>query len=178
MLITTVACVSSRPLVLSERYGTPATTAQRPDRNVNAAPCFASIDSIADSRSDRATFGTVAGRRVHPPENVAAWLQNTLEALGNHGITIKSAAVKFPGTIAIHAELLTAWVSDLRSSRTANIVLRVTYGENGSPILYRGTANGINWSSGDSELQHMIDKALTEIVDTMSRDIVKLCKAS
>jgi len=178
-MLAVVGCVPQLPLVIDSKYtppqkqGAPRTPLKQ-DRN-----CVVSIESLIDKRSDTSTLGTVTGRSVRSPTDVGLWLRDTFKALDTLGVAVSDDNASSKQTIGLDAELVTAWVSDLPSSKNANIVLRVAYHQGdkvGEPKLYRGAASRMNWNAGDNELQRLIDAALTEILQNVSADVQSLCK--
>jgi hypothetical protein len=58
------------------------------------------------------------------------------------------------------------------------VVVRVRYsGANGASgeQVYRGTENGLNWSSAEGETQSSFDAALAQLLEAVDRDLVVRC---
>jgi len=176
-------CVPQQSLVLSSHYTPPVS-----DVRVTRVPargrsvCLVGIISLKDERADPTTLGTVLGRPVRPPPDVMQWLQQIMLALNAPGLSVVLNDAPSAGT-RLEVELVTAWVTELRTAKSANIVLRVTYhhGDGGAaeaPKLYRGAASSIDWNAGDGELQRMIDRALAGIVAQMQSDLLAGCRTN
>ncbi|MES1196400.1 MAG: hypothetical protein ABUL58_05595 [Steroidobacter sp.] len=143
--------------------------------------CIVSISSITDKRTDPTTLGTVAGRPVHTPQDISQWLAKEFRGLGKYNVVLSDHDVRNAG-VKIDIELLTAWVTELRMAKTANVVIGIHLsgrddGSDNGRKFYRGTSNGVNWASGDAELQGMIDDAFGQIMKAASADIRTFCKA-
>jgi hypothetical protein len=172
-------CISDTPYVANATYKPPAAQ----PGTVKPQPfshCYATVRSVIDKRSDPTTFGTVAGREVRAPADIVAWIGTALQGIDQYGI---NTGVPADGTVPateIQADLVMAWVSNVRVSKTANMVLSVRYRRGGidsDPKLYRGATNTVNWSSNDGELQAMIDRTMTQIIKSMAADMLAVCKA-
>lgn len=180
LLWVIAGCIPTSPVVIH------AEPPQRRDAMGNSlrasrpSNCSVAIASIIDRRSDPATLGTVAGRPVHAPKDVMGWLTREFEALNSYGVNIVDDK-QSGASPEINIELMSAWVSQLRMAKTANIVVRVGFdagnGQGAESKLYRGTANGINWDSGDEEIQAMINNAFGQILNSMSVDLKTRCKS-
>ena len=175
--VVAIGCIPAQPLIVRSEYTAPI---QRQGAIApvakNVSECRLSIRSLSDKRSDTSTFGTVTGRSVRSPQDVDRWLRSTFEGLNKWGVTVRDAA-----PLTMDAELLTAWVSDLPSSKNANIVMRVTYRRGDlaqEPKVYRGNESRMNWSANDGELQVLIDAALTRLIQSVSSDVQKACLES
>jgi hypothetical protein len=179
-------CINAVPMTLAESFSNPdivSPNAPRPKkRAANDPGCALVIDAIADERSDPRMLGSVAGRPVHAPENVNAWLHNVLAGLGTRGITVTFDAIPAGAANPLVASmtLRIAWVSEISTSKSATTLwhMRLRDGEN--PVAdadFRGADTVLNWSSGDAELQHMVDRAFGRSLDLMATEVRKHCSA-
>jgi hypothetical protein len=172
-------CISETPYVANAAYKPPPPQPGT-SKPKSSSHCYATVRSVLDKRSDPSTFGAVQGREVRPPADIVAWIGTALQGIDQYGI---NTGVPAEGNIAateIQADLVMAWVSNVRVSKTANMVLSVRYrrgGANSDPKLYRGATNTVNWSSNDGELQAMIDRTMAQIIKSMAADMLAACKA-
>jgi len=176
-------CISPVPLTLSESFANPST--QPPDAHPvkparKAPSCALVVDSIADVRADKLMLGNVVGRPVHAPANVDAWLRNVIGGLQTRGIDVSfdaNAAHEFDPLVA-SLTLRMAWVSGISSSKNATTLWRMHLRRGVADIRqadYRGTDIALNWSSGDGELQRMVDRAMGRALDLMAADVRAAC---
>jgi len=177
--LVTGGCVSQQPLVLSSRYTPPASNGVLvPVRGQSV--CQVRIGSLQDVRSEPATLGTVIGRPVHSPPDVREWLRQVVLGLNAPGLLSVSLDDASGAGQRVDVELVTAWVTELHTAKSASIVMRATYhrGEGSAaeaPKLYRGSSSSTDWNAGDGELQRMIDRALSGIVAQMRSDLLGSC---
>jgi len=78
----------------------------------------------------------------------------------------------------VQIRLLTAWVTDTASNKTANVVLHVqtrTPGAEPGERDYRGSSSTIDWSASADELQAMVDGHSELRWITMAVDFRQLC---
>jgi len=180
-------CASQPPYTLTGSFADPDTStanAPRVRASKDAAHCPLQIDRIADLRTDPGILGNVAGRTVRAPESVDAWLHNVLGAgLASRGVTPhfdrRPQGVADPLTADV--ALRTAWVSDIHTSKSATAVLNLRL-KRGEALLgerdYRGADTVLNWSSGDGELQRMVDRAFGRALDQIARDVRAACSGN
>jgi hypothetical protein len=182
--VTLTACVSQVPMTLSERFSDPHTrpaTPQRPSRN--APPCPLIVSTITDSRTDPALLGRVSGRPVRAPVDVNAWLRNVVAGLASRGVIpsfdVGSSLQTQP--LVADLSLRMAWVSEIQTSKTATMLLHMKLSRGESVLSerdYRGSDTLINWSSGDGELQRMVDRALGNALDQIADEVGAACRRS
>jgi len=181
-----MGCVSPVPLTLSESFSDPTTrpvdAPHPPKRPPNAPPCAAIVDRLADVRPDPGLLGNVAGRPVRAPENVDSWLTNVMSGLGSRGIVVSfdSNPTRAVDPLMTSVTLKLAWVSDLHTSKNATTLLHVRV-KRGDRVVterdYRGADTAINWSSGDGELQRMVDRSFGRALDQIAVDLRAACDA-
>lgn len=166
------------PFTASEHYVERSETRRDPP----AAPlaCRVAMESPVDSRRDRRTLGNVAGKTVFAPADSAAWLHNVLAGLATRGVAVQflAAGEPAPPGLAGRTELIIAWVTNIRGNKSANVVMRVAVRRDAATVLereYRGAVAGMNWASGDGEIQRMIDTAFGRLLDDMAPDLLALC---
>ena len=171
-------------MTLSESFSNPdivSPNSPRPKKpGANDSSCALAIDAIADERSDPRMLGSVASRPVHAPENVNAWLHNVLGGLGTRGVKVTFDAVPTGAASPLVASmtLRIAWVSEIHTSKNATTLwhMRLRAGENVvADADFRGADTVLNWSSGDAELQHMVDRAFGRSLDLMAIEVRKRC---
>lgn len=182
-----MGCASQPPYTLTGSFVDPDTStagAPRARSAKNPAPCPLLIGRVADLRTQAHILGNVAGRTVRAPENVDAWLNNVLGAgLPSRGVTPyfdrRPQGVATPLTADVGLRL--AWVSDIHTSKNATTVLNLRL-KRGETLLaerdYRGADTVMNWSSGDGELQRMVDRAFGRALDQMAVDVRAACAGS
>lgn len=121
-------------------------------------------------------MGVTAGRLVRSADAVA-WVRSGFESLS------RDRRLQFVGTapedIALNVDVLKAYAMSVTGeTRAATVVVRVRYGgvtvASGEQV-YRGTENGLNWSSGEGETQSSFDAALAQLLEAVDRDIVARC---
>jgi hypothetical protein len=168
--LSLIGCVSPVPMTLSEQFSNPATRpANAPRLPKTTAPCMVVVSSIADTRTEPRLLGSVAGRPVKAPEEVSLWLHNVVAGLESRGV------VPAFDTNPTHA-----WVSEIHTSKTATTLMRMKLSRGESVLKerdYRGSDTVMNWSSGDGELQHMVDRAFGVALDQIAEDLRASCKA-
>jgi hypothetical protein len=172
-------CFPSAPYVASETFTPPRNVASAAIRR-QTNPCYAQIRSVVDKRSDTSTFGSIEGREVRPPANVVTWLTSALHGIDQFGVNSAPPARSELESTQIEAELLVAWVSEVRVSKTANIVLQVRYrraGIDSDPKIFRGATNSPAWTGSDEAMQQMLDEAMIKIVKGVAADLVESCKS-
>jgi hypothetical protein len=172
-------CFPSAPYVASETFTPPRNVAPEARRR-QTSPCYAQIRSVVDKRSDPSTFGSIEGREVRPPANVVTWLTSALHGIDQFGVNSAPPDRSELESTQIEVELLVAWVSEVRVSKTANIVLQVRYrraGVDSDPKIFRGATNSPAWTGSDEAMQQMLDEAMIKIVKGVAADIVEGCKS-
>ena len=178
-------CVSSVPMTISESFSNPDTTVVSAQHKSAAGEsrCKLVVDNIADARTDLAILGTVSGRPVHAPTNLDAWLHNVIAGFETRGIRVSFDATPNQDAAALVASmtLRIAWVSELVESKNATTLWHMRM-RHGDTILvdrdFRGTDTVLNWSSGDGELQRMVDRAQGRALDLMAAAVRSTCAAN
>jgi hypothetical protein len=145
--------------------------------------CKLAITEISDLRSDPTTIGLMGGRVVYGPAEPRAWIEKVLAGLKAYGadVTFPPPGSTRPTDLVATASLVTAWVSGMATAKTSSVVVRIRYDKDGAMLKeasYRGAESEVNWFNSSDEIQAMIDAALTQILEAMSRDLVSLCPAS
>jgi len=179
LAVTITGCMDTSPLVLKSTYESlPARPNIDQARDKSAMACTINLDKLIDKRADPLTLGTLAGRPVRTPPNRERWLHQVFQRLDDYGVIM--VGNESTAKVQIEIELLTAWVSGMYETKTANIVIRVTYlhrndGENPDPKLYRGAVSSVNWANEDDEIQEMVDGAFAKIMQNLGADLRSLC---
>jgi hypothetical protein len=181
--LLTAAC-AMEPMKLTGAFSNPETlppSAPRPARAKTSDPgCALIVDGIYDTRGEPKLLGTVAGRVVHAPADVNAWLHNVVTGFGTRGVTVSfdTNPTQQAAPLIASLTLRTAWVSELHTSKAANTVwqMRLRRGETLiEETNFRGADTVMNWSSGDGELQRMIDRAFGRALDQMAVKVRAAC---
>jgi hypothetical protein len=147
-----------------------------------ANTCTLIVDAIADLRSDPMVLGSVASRPVRAPADVNAWLQSVVQGFESRGINVSfdSNPTGEADPLVASLSLRLAWVDEIHISKTATTLwhMRLRRGERQlADADYRGADTVMNWSSGDAELQRMVDRALGKSLDLMAADVRGACAA-
>lgn len=172
--VSITACAAQQPLVVEPTLAaTPAIAATR------GAACPVVVSQISDRRRVRDTLGIVAGRAIKSPDDVDAWLRSILEKLRTRNIQVAFSDAAAPkDTITVAFSLQSVWLSDIKTTKAANIVAHVHAERAGVQLLdrdYRETVTRINWANTDTELQHLIDDAFGKVLDDMAADLHGAC---
>jgi hypothetical protein len=177
---TLAGCVSQAPMTLSERFSDPDTRAvNAPRLPRRATPCALIVTAIADTRAEPALLGRVAGRPVRAPDDVSLWLRNVVAGLESRGViphfdTNPGEASPLVASLSLRM----AWVSEIHTSKTATTLWRLKLTRGESVLVdrdYRGSNTVMNWSSGDGELQRMVDRAFGGALDQIAGDVRAIC---
>jgi len=177
--------ISSVPMTVSESFSNPDTTGTGAPHKFAAGDtrCKLVVDSIADARTDLAILGTVSGRPVHAPTNLDAWLRNVIAGFETRGIQVSFDANpnQDAATLVASMTLRIAWVSELVESKNATALWHMRM-RHGDTIFvdrdFRGADTVLNWSSGDGELQRMVDRAQGRALDLMAAEVRSTCAAN
>ena len=175
-----VGCAAPPPVTLAPSY------AERNPARVHtaAAPparCLLQVDEVTDTRQDPTILGVVLNRAVRAPTDTAAWIRSVLTGLSSRGVgPAFDAAGAGIAPDALHAkfELRTAWVTDVASNKTANIVIHARLERGGETLLdrnFRGSRSTTDWSASESELRNLVDEAFGKALDQLAVEIRPLC---
>jgi hypothetical protein len=177
-------CAAPPPLKLSESFTDPHAHAPPPQKkNAAGRPCVLVVDRITDARSDPRVLGSVAGRAVHAPADVNAWLRNVLGGFGGRGVQLVYDAIPSGEARPLVGSLTLkiAWVSELHTDKNATTLWHLQLRRGASTVLdqdFRGADTAMNWSSGDGELQRMVDRAFGASLDQMAAEVRGACGLS
>jgi hypothetical protein len=163
-----------------------ASTAYTPrvamSKTVAHASCTLRVVNVVDDRMDPTVLGNVGGRTVKGPPDPQAWLHSVIGGLRNSGIEVEFGDADTTATdLSAKAELKTAWVSSAATAKIASVVLNLQYFRAGSLIKsadYRGSISTPNWSSGQQEIQSMIDRAFDQALSQAATDTLAACSAA
>lgn len=191
MLLAVSACANQPPVEMSTQYdGTPkrhttvpARKTAEPLRRVKAkaAPppisCRVHIGTIRDVRDDTQSLGMLGGRPISVSDS-SAWLESGLKALADE------PAIRMAGSddaeITLRAELQKAYIMSMQVAKTSNVVATLHYDrkgmEDGSQV-YRGQDTGVNWGSGAEEAQGSLNRALSDLLGQVRKDLLDRCAA-
>ena len=181
-------CASS-PVTLRDSYAAPASAqkkgsdARRSNRKQVAASapkesCAVRVMAFQDSRTDPSLLGMVAGRAVRSPGQGAEWISGMLSSgLKEKGVTL-SAEPGADGTspvLVTEARLVTAWVGSVTTSMNGTVVVAIRHSEGAEEKIYRGAATVMNWSSGEGEIQSLMDRAFEQMLVKLGADLRDRC---
>jgi hypothetical protein len=163
-----------------------ASTAYTPrvamSKTVAHVSCTLRVVNVIDDRMDPTVLGNVGGRTVKGPPDPQAWLHSVIGGLRNTGIEVQfGEADTTSAELSAKAELKTAWVSSAATAKIASVVLNLQYFRSGSMIKsadYRGSISTLNWSSGQQEIQSMIDRAFDQALSQAAADTLAACSAA
>jgi hypothetical protein len=166
------------PMTASTEY-TPRVAMSSPVARVS---CTLRVVKVIDDRLDPTVLGNVGGRTVKGPADPQAWLHSVISGLRNTGIAVVFGdAETTSAELSAKAELKTAWVSSAATAKIASVVLNLQYYRSGSMIKsadYRGSISTPNWSSGQHEIQSMIDRAFDQALSQAAADTLAACSAA
>jgi len=144
--------------------------------------CTLHVVKVIDDRMDPTVLGSVGGRTVKGPPDPQAWLHSVIGGLRNTGIAVVFGdAETTSADLSAKAELKTAWVSSAATAKIASVVLNLQYFRSGSMIKsadYRGSISTPNWSSGQHEIQSMIDRAFDQALSQAAADTLAACSGA
>jgi hypothetical protein len=163
-----------------------ASTAYTPhvamSKAVPRVTCTLRVVDIIDDRMDPSVLGNVGGRTVKGPSDPQAWLHSVIGGLRSTGIAVEFGdAETASADLSAKAELKTAWVSSAATAKIASVVLNLQYFRSGTMIKsadYRGSISTPNWSSGQQEIQSMIDRAFDQALAQAAADTLAACSAA
>lgn len=165
------------PMTVNTEY-TPHVAKTNP---VARGSCTLRVVEIIDGRMDPTVLGNVGGRTVKGPPDAQAWLHSVIGGLRNTGIAVEFGdAESASSDLSASAELKTAWASSAATAKIASVVLNLRYFRSGSLIKsadYRGSISTPNWSSGQHEIQSMIDRAFDQALSQAAADTLAACSA-
>jgi hypothetical protein len=178
------SCVSRVPLVLNSNVPSPGPASH--SAAGSGGNCELVLVSIRDERSDRTILGSVLGRAVRAPEDPQAWILSALRGLERRGLRVAvpaAGSTVSPGSDALAGEvtLKTFWLTEISTNKAGNAVVHVKLTRNAAVISdqdYRGSRTVTNWSSGDSELQHLVDAVWADAIDKMATGIMGACASN
>lgn len=188
-LVALVGCASS-PVTLRDSYAAPASARNKKSdaRRSNSkqvvadaptAGCAVHVMALQDSRTDPSLLGVVAGRAVRSPGQGAEWISGMLSSgLKEKGVTLSGApaAGATKPVVVAEARLVTAWVGSVATSMNGTVVVAVRHGEGAEEKIYRGAATVMNWSSGEGEIQSLMDRAFEQMLVKLGADLRERCE--
>lgn len=186
-LVALTGCASS-PVTLRDSYAAPATArnkdsdARRSNRkqavaDVPKESCSVHVMALQDSRTDPSLLGLVAGRPVRSPGQGAEWISGMLSSgLKEKGVTLSAGPDATSPVLVTEARLVTAWVGSTSTSMNGTVVIAVRHGEGAEEKIYRGAATVMNWSSGEGEIQSLMDRAFEQMLVKLGADLRDRCE--
>jgi len=172
------ACAAPMPMVVNSSFADRAPTAAA--KAVPGPACRLTVAEVIDGRRAPDMLGIVSGRAIKSPSDPHAWLQSILGGLATRGVSVDfdKDAVPTADSIVAKVRLQSAWLTDTKTNKTANVVLHVEAERAGSTKIerdYRGSLSTINWSGGVGETQRLVDDAFAEALNDMAADFYRLC---
>ncbi len=171
------ACAAPLPATVEPAFVDPSPPAARKA----AGDCALNVVEVIDLRRSPETLGVISNRALKAPEDIPGWLRSVIGGLGTHGFTVGFADPAAPAeAVVVKARLQTAWITETRGNKTANVVLLVAArrGDRELPErAYRGAVSIINWAGGADEIRDVLDRAFSDALDDVARDIRPLCPA-
>lgn len=175
LLIVVAGCA---PMTASTAY-TPGVAMSHVAARVT---CTLRVVRIIDDRMDPTVLGSVGGRTVKGPPDPQAWLHSVIGGLRNAGIAVEFGDPETTSAdLSANAELKTAWVSSAATAKIASVVLNLQFFRSGATIKsadYRGSISAPNWSSGQHEIQSMIDRAFDQALSQAAADTLAVCSTT
>ena len=145
-----------------------------------SAACSFYLQPVADLRADKVDMGTAGGRPVHV-EDMAGWLTVSIESLHAAGFRVDTQA-REDDRLVVHVALLKAYMHDMITSISTNVVVRVDYlGVDGSTLgqqIYRGVDTSMDWAAGDGEINTDFRLATTDLLKQMEQELSHYCGAA
>ncbi len=151
------------------------------------APACTVNFTASDDRRDHDMAGVVGRVAVHSPTDSQAWMRAILGGLARRGVTPQfdsaapDATAPSAGAPAATFSLQMAWISPSGDTLSANVVVAVdATGADGHTLhqTYRGRKTKMNWASGASEMQSVMDQAFSDVLTKMTPDLQTLCPAA
>ncbi len=117
---------------------------------------------------------------MRAPPDTLLWMQNALRGLEHRGAKVTLPGESYSGEQALEGEvtLKTFWVTEISSNKSGNAVVHVKLTRNSAVVSdkdYRGAKTVTNWSSGDSELQRLVDNVWADAIDKIAIELVGAC---
>lgn len=180
-LVLVTACTS--PITLSPQY-TPSDPPPPPRSTWASRPlvydgpvCTIRLAEVLDVRPDPTAMGTIGARVVRETDTVA-WLGTALHSLDRDPY-IRFATDGVHADLDLHVALIKAYVINITTAKSSNVVLRVRFEHDGAVIdetIERGRDTGTNWANGEDETKNSLDDALGYAVGALDHDIATHCR--
>jgi hypothetical protein len=164
-LLLVTGCASDKVTGLHRRT---AAAQQAP----TAPACAFSLGGIDDQR-DAQSLGQM-GRTHIDGAGFDGWFRSGIASIPGY--------TRDAGAPAIRVTVLKAYVHGLVTLKSANLVVRVQFPQEGSGATtttktYRGFDDSMNWSTSESEIQEAFNTALDSLTAQIGADLKKRCKA-
>lgn len=180
-ILLLAACAQPSPVLLSASYQMPPNRAKL-SRTSAAAPraiCRLHVGQLRDLRSDTRSLGEIGGRPIHAMD-VQAWVRSGLLSLDRNGtIVLVESGQESDADISV--DIQRAYVFSQATTKAANIALTVHYNSRTGAVVddrsFRGSDEGMNWASGDSEAQSALNRALANALEQLQTNILAHCTA-
>ena len=175
------AC-STAPVNLASTYTPPPAPVGATKTAARSAElkCSVYLESVLDQRSDKNQMGNIAGNPVHAAD-MKSWVSSGIASLTLQGYHVDQQQATPDDTLFMDVELLKAYMISITTSKSTNMVVRVTYKKPDGSVLatqiYRGVDTSIDWSGGEGETNESFRRATTQLVDQVGSDLYGYCKA-
>ncbi len=142
---------------------------------INACNVF--VSHLNDKRHSKKSFGT-SYRYEKFANNVSEWIETGLLSIKPHHVYFKKLTNE--NDLILDVDILKAYVHHKTVALNANVVIRVTYLNDGQTQskLYRGMDTSINWADGSEDIEEGMNAAISEILDEMTIELNKRCRAT
>jgi len=152
----------------------------RPVRQQPLIKCMVYLESVQDQRTDKSSMGNIAGREIDA-DDMVQWLDSGLDTLSASGFRIDKATAT-DDQVVVDVALLKAYMISMGLSKSANMVVRITYKRpDGSTLatqVYRGVDTSVDWTAGEGEMNTAFQRATKQMLDQVDTDLDGYCKSS
>ena len=177
------------PVRLDSHYTTPPPPHDNTVYAGNARPvppppplirCMVYLESVQDQRTDKNSMGNIGGRPVDA-DDMVQWLDSGLDTLSASGFRIDKAT-SVDDQVVVDVTLLKAYMISMGLSKSANMVVRITYKRPDGSMLatqvYRGVDTSVDWVAGEGEMNSAFQRATKQMLDQVDTDLGGYCKSS
>lgn len=167
----TIGCITApaqRSVNLINKQNSSINIGSQTPKKLNKNNLQIKIHKILDDRSDKNNIGFFCGSEIIT-KDLSDWINRFFVALENTSKALNG------NEILLNISIKKIYIKNIRTSKTATIVLQVDY-LNGSNImlskLYRKQITKINWNCTENEIielfNNVIQNIITDIIDDIS----------
>lgn len=134
-----------------------------------ASSCNFSLAAVTDQTQNADKLGTI-GKAPVLASDVVGWVRTAFEQVPGY--------LQQPQPLRLDIELIHAYIHSLSVSKSADIVVRVSYqrpSQAGLTRIYRGADTSMNWFSSDDEMQSAFNRALKDLAQQVAADMGQFC---